>query len=375
MSSDLTELHDELRAVAREVLAAARRRGADGEPPSLDRQTLTASGWLGLEVPEALEGAGATLAEVAVVLHEMGRAPLRSGYLGSAVLGVGALNLLEPTGRRDDLLGQIASGAVRVAVGLPTGDDVVGPVAPCYSLEKDGRRLRLRGRAAFVPDATDADRLLLLARDPASTLVVVAAQPTDAGLRVAEQRVLDLTRNLGEIAAEGAEVAEGSVWRFAADPEASARRLMDRAALAIACDSLGLAEAMMEATVAYAGVRHQFGRPIGSFQAVQHACADMLVQVMVSRELVGTAVELLGCETPGSGRAVSMAKSHACAMAVDVVGKAMQLHGGIGYTWESGVHAYLKRAVLNRSLFGSPTAHRKRLEQRYLDGVSVSSED
>ena len=375
MSGDLTELHDEVRAVAREVLAAARRRGADGEPPPLDWQTLTASGWLGLEVPEALEGAGATLAEVAVVLHEMGRAPLRSGYLGSAVLGVGALNLLEPTGRRDDLLGQIASGAVRVAVGLPTGDDVVGPVAPCYSLEKDGRRLRLRGRAAFVPDATDADRLLLLARDPASTLVVVAAKPTDAGLRVAEQRVLDLTRNLGEIAAEGAEVAEGSVWRFAADPEASARRLMDRAALAIACDSLGLAEAMMEATVAYAGVRHQFGRPIGSFQAVQHACADMLVQVMVSRELVGTAVELLGCETPGSGRAVSMAKSHACAMAVDVVGKAMQLHGGIGYTWESGVHAYLKRAVLNRSLFGSPTAHRKRLGQRYLDGVSVLSED
>lgn len=375
MSGDLTEFHDELRAVAREVLAEARRRGVDGEPPPLDRPTLAASGWLGLEVPEALEGAGATLAEVAVILHEMGRAPLRSEYLGSAVLGVGALNLLEPTDRRDELLGRIASGAVRVAVSLPTGDDVVGPVAPSYRIEKNGRRLRLRGRAAFVPDATDADRLLLLARDPASTVVVVAAEPTDSGLRVAEQRVLDLTRNLGEIAAEGAEVAAGSVWRFAADPEASARQLMDRAALAIACDSLGLAEAMMEATVAYAGVRHQFGRPIGSFQAVQHACADMLVQVMVSRELVGTAVELLGGAEPGSGRAVSMAKSHACAMAVDVVGKAMQLHGGIGYTWESGVHAYLKRAVLNRSLFGSPTAHRKRLGQRYVGGVSVSSED
>ena len=375
MSTDLAEHHDELRAVAREVLAVARRRGSGEEPPPLDDQTLAAAGWLGLEAPEALEGAGATLAEVAVILHEMGRSPVCSGYLGSAVLGVGTLNLLEPTDARDELLRQVAAGAVRAAVGVPTGDDVVGPAAPSFRLESDGRRLRLHGHAAFVPDATDADRLLLLARGPASTLVVVAVEPTGSGLRVVEQQVLDRTRNLGEISAEGVEVAEGSVWRFAADPETSACRLLDRAALAIACDSLGLAEAMMEATVAYAGVRHQFGRPIGSFQAVQHACADMLVQVMVSRELVGTAVELLGGEQPDGGRAVSMAKSHVCAMAVDVVGKAMQLHGGIGYTWESGVHVYLKRAVLNRSLFGSPTAHRKRLGQRYLGGVSASSED
>ncbi len=184
-----------------------------------------------------------------------------------------------------------------------------------------------------------------------------------------------MTRRLGEITAEGVQVSEGSVWRFGADPEASARHLVDRAALAIACDSLGLAEAMMEATVAYAGVRHQFGRPIGSFQAVQHACADMLVQVMVSRELVGGRGGAPGGAEPDGGRAVSMAKSHVCAMAVDVVGKAMQLHGGIGYTWESGVHVYLKRAVLNRSLFGSPTAHRKRLGRRYVEGVSVSGED
>jgi alkylation response protein AidB-like acyl-CoA dehydrogenase len=375
VGGDLTELHDDLRAVAREVLAAARSRGSAGEPPVLGRETLVAAGWLGLEVHEAQDGAGATLAEVAVVLREMGRAPLRSGYLGSAVLGVGVLNLLEPTAARDELLGGIATGAAGVAVGLPTGDGASGPVEPPYRLEKNGGRLRLLGRADFVPDAAGADRLLLLARDAAAAPVLVAAEPTAPGLRVVGQPVLDRTRDLGEIAAEGAAVAEASVLRFAADPEASARRLLDRAALAIACDSLGLAEAMLEATVAYAGVRHQFGRPIGSFQAVQHACADMLVQVEVSRELVGAAVEHLVDGEPGAGRAVSMAKSHTCAMAVDVVGKAMQLHGGIGYTWESGVHVYLKRAVLNRSLFGSPTAHRRRLGQRYLEGVSVSGED
>jgi alkylation response protein AidB-like acyl-CoA dehydrogenase len=130
---------------------------------------------------------------------------------------------------------------------------------------------------------------------------------------------------------------------------------------------------MMEATVAYASVRQQFGRAIGSFQAVQHACADMLVQVTVSRELVGLALRTLAEGDPEADRAVSMAKSHVCSMAVDVAGKAMQLHGGIGYTWDSGVHTYLKRGVLNRSLFGSPKTHRRRLAEHYTAGIDGRS--
>jgi alkylation response protein AidB-like acyl-CoA dehydrogenase len=122
---------------------------------------------------------------------------------------------------------------------------------------------------------------------------------------------------------------------------------------------------MLEATVAYAGARHQFGRPIGSFQAVKHACADMLVQVRVSEQLVSNAVVAVADGDPDGWVAASMAKSYACAAAVDVAGKAMQLHGGFGYTWESGLHTYLKRAALNRSLFGSPGAHRRRLATRY----------
>ena len=123
---------------------------------------------------------------------------------------------------------------------------------------------------------------------------------------------------------------------------------------------------MLSATVGYAKVRQQFGRPIGSFQAVKHACADMLVSISVSRQLVEAAVQAIAEEHPDAGVAAAMAKSHACAAAVDIAGKAMQLHGGIGYTWESGIHVYLKRAALNRSLFGSPAAHRKELAKRYL---------
>jgi alkylation response protein AidB-like acyl-CoA dehydrogenase len=349
---------------------------------------LGASGWLGLEVPESLDGAGATFAEVAVILTEMGRAATCSPYLGAIVGGVGALTELAPGAGRDELLREAAAGeALPVAV-LADGSadaiwadvevadagaadagaaEVVGDgrvVGAPFRLERTPGGLRLHGRASFVPDAADASRLLVVALDPGGEAVLVDSRPGPFGIRVVDQPVVDATRRLAEVVADGAAVPEASVWRFC-DPHAAVGRLLDRAAVAVACDSLGLSEAMLDATVAYAGVRRQFGQPIGSFQAVQHACADLLVAVSVARELVWSAVALLAARAPGVGVAASMAKAHASGLAVDAAGKAMQLHGGIGYTWESGIHVYLKRAALNRSLFGSPAAHRRRLAARY----------
>jgi alkylation response protein AidB-like acyl-CoA dehydrogenase len=247
------------------------------------------------------------------------------------MLGVGTLLELAPGPLRNEWL---RLGAVAV---LADSDG--------FELDDSGR---LSGRAEFVPDACAADRFLVLAEGP----FVVALER--GGLELAPQPVLDETRSFAIVRAEGVRVE--AVFPLA---EEAVGRLRDRAALALACDSLGLSGAMLDATVAYAKQREQFGRPIGSFQAVKHACADMLVQVSLARELVAEAVR-----NPGP-TAVSMAKAYACGTAVDVVGKAMQLHGGIGYTWEAGIHAYLKRAVLNRSLFGSPAAHRRRLADRY----------
>ena len=246
----------------------------------------------------------------------------------------------------------MAAGTVRTAVALPTD----GSTAPPFRF--DGTTVS--GRAGFVPDATDADELLLVAAGPDGEPLVVRV-PAGA-LDVKPQPVLDETRRLATVSADAVAVEPSAVWTLGAEAAAA---LLDRARLAVACDSLGLAEAMLDATVSYAQVREQFGRPIGSFQAVKHACADMLVAVTVGRRLVADAVEALAAGAPGAGTAVLMAKAHACGSAVDVVGKAMQLHGGIGYTWESGIHVYLKRAALNRSLFGSPAAHRKQLAERY----------
>jgi alkylation response protein AidB-like acyl-CoA dehydrogenase len=311
--ADYSEFHAELRSVAGDVLAKER---------TIPWPVLADAGWVGLEVPEDLGGAGATFAEVAVICEELGRAASATSFLGSAVLAVGVVNALQPSDTRDRLLTDIASGAARVAVAFEPLD--------------------------FVPDAEGADRILLVDGD---TVVETAATVTP-------QPVLDETRRLA-VVVPGDVVG---VHRIAVDTQ----RLRDRAAVAVACDSLGVAEAMLAATVAYVKARRQFGRPIGSFQAVKHACADMHVAIEVSRQLVSAAVHAVADDRPDTSVAAAMAKSYACAAAVDVVGKAMQLHGGIGYTWESGIHVYLKRAALNRSLFGSPATYRQELAQRYL---------
>jgi len=317
MAHEFAEFHDELRSVAGDLLAKDR---------AVDWLSLVDAGWVGLEVPDELGGSGATFAEVAVICEEMGRAASMNSYLGSAVLAVSTLNALAPCVTRDRLLADVASGTIRLAVVLDSPE--------------------------FVPDADGADRVLQIT-DEGVVCSAMTATP---------RPVLDETRRLATVSATG---DAGDIMQFDADPTDARARLLARAAVAIACDSLGLCEAMLSATVAYAKIRYQFGRPIGSFQAVKHACADMAVTTAVARQLVGAAVDAVTEGRPDAGVAVAMAKSYACGAAVDVVGKAMQLHGGIGYTWESGVHVYLKRAALNRSLFGSPTAHRRELAKRY----------
>ncbi|MDT5007575.1 MAG: hypothetical protein QOJ24_4751 [Mycobacterium sp.] len=317
MAREFEEFHAELRSVAGGLL---------GKDRAVEWQALVDTGWVGLEVPDEFGGSGATFAEVAVICEEMGRAASMNSYLGSAVLAVSTLNALAPCATRDRLLTDVASGAIRLAVVLDSPE--------------------------FVLDAEGADRVLQIT-DEGVVCSAMTATP---------RPVLDETRRLATMSATG---DAGDIMRFDGNPTDARARLLARAAVAIACDSLGLCEAMLSATVAYAKVRYQFGRPIGSFQAVKHACADMAVTTAVARQLVGAAVDAVAEGRPDADVAAAMAKSYACGAAVDIVGKAMQLHGGIGYTWESGIHVYLKRAALNRSLFGSPTAHRHELAKRY----------
>lgn len=347
MADDFSDIHDELRSVAGDLLGKARESSAAWS-------LLARAGWTGLEVPEEFGGAGATFGETAIICEEIGRAAAASAFLGSAVLGVGALNMVASHPVRDELLAGIAAGETRVAVALSADHETIGTTIAFTVAET------LDGRSDFIADAPGADRLLLLAGDGDGVPVLVAVPAKAAGLTVADRSVLDETRRFATVTADTVAAPDCTVFRFTGDAVAQVRALEDRACVAVACDSLGLSEAMLAATVEYAGVRQQFGRPIGSFQAVKHACADVLVQIAVARRLVSAAVDAI-TQGVDASRPASMAKSYAGESAVAIAGKAMQLHGGIGYTWESGIHVYLKRATLNRSLFGSPAAHRRRL--------------
>jgi alkylation response protein AidB-like acyl-CoA dehydrogenase len=212
--SDFAELHDELRSVARDLL------GKVAPPAPVDWGVLAASGWLGLEVPESLDGAGATFAEVAVILTEMGRAATCSPYLGAIVGGVGALTELAPGAGRDELLREAAAGealpvavladgsadAIWADVGVAdagvadagVADAEVGGavgegrvVGAPFRLERTPGGLRLHGRASFVPDAADASRLLVVALDPGGEAVLVDSRPGPFGIRVVDQPVVD----------------------------------------------------------------------------------------------------------------------------------------------------------------------------------------
>lgn len=328
MADDFAEFHDELRSVAADLLAKDR---------DVDWPVLVDAGWAGLEVPDRLGGAGAGFRETAVLLDQIGRAAANTRFLGGAVLPAGVLNALPAGDTIDALLTALSDGTSTSAVAF--GD---------FSYDSG----RLTGRAEFVPDAADADELLVCT----DTGVVLARA---ADLTVHAQPVVDETRRLATVEADAAPAEQLS------DDPSIVDAVRQRAAVAIACDSLGVAGQMLTATVDYVKVRQQFNRPIGSFQAVKHACADMLVGIEVSRQLIADAVAAVA---DGHDAAIpaAMAKSHVCAVAVDIAGKAMQLHGGIGYTWESGIHAYLKRATLNRALFGSTAAHRKTIASRYL---------
>jgi alkylation response protein AidB-like acyl-CoA dehydrogenase len=382
-----SDAHEELRAVARRLLDPLSPLKTGGDPGAPDRRILADAGWLGLEVPEVAGGAGATFAETAVILEELGRAAAAGEAAGGIGLGVGALSALTPVEGIDRALSEVAAGALTVAVALPAGDEAVGgTTTPQFRATGDAGRsgpgpgaLRVHGRAEFVMDGPAADAILLVVSGPGGAPGGLLLAPDTPGLTIGDQPVLDPSRRFGVVEADGVEARNG-LLPFEGDPFTALSRLLDRAAAAVACDSLGLAAAALDATVSYAGVRQQFGRPIGSFQAVKHACADMLVDLTVGRELLRAAVDgvasgegggvvsgegLAGGGSDGGAVAVSQAKSQICEAAVRITGHAMQLHGGIGYTWERGLHVYLKRAALNRSLFGSPAAHRRRLARRY----------
>ena len=311
--------------------------------------TLAADvGAASLLVPEELGGHGSTAREAAVVLEELGRYVAPVPFLGSAVLATTAVLACERGEAVDTLLRALASGETTGALAVPLSMSV-GSEFPATVRIQDGA---LHGRITSVADALVADVLIVPVAGPGGP-ELHAVRATD--LTVSPVISLDLTRPLADI-----ELASAACTRLTG-PDL-ARSAVDSALLIgaglLASEQLGIAEWCLDSTVAYLKERHQFGRPVGSFQSLKHRLADIWESLVLARATARYAADTLATGDLDAPVAVSIAASQCGTVAVRAAEECIQLHGGIGMTWEHPAHLYLKRAKANEIALGTPARHR-----------------
>ncbi|MEV4294825.1 acyl-CoA dehydrogenase family protein [Microbispora rosea] len=375
-----TEVEEELRAAVRDLLAdkaspsavldRADSAAAGGTPYAAELWKALARdiGVAGLLIPEEFGGSashegGASAREAAVVLEELGRAVAPVPFLSSAVLATQAL-LVAGGEVAGDLLGRLAAGEATAALAVSFAASPYAPPAPVAVLGEDGT---VTGTVTGVIGAEAADVLIVPVRHSQGVgLCAVEAPSTVQGaVRVATAASLDLTRPVATVSFASAPArivarADGLelpwVWEALA-----------RGAGLLASEQLGVAEWCLTTTVAYVKERRQFARPVGSFQAVKHRLADLWLEVVGARAAARNAAARLA-EAPAAGPlgdeaavAVAVAQAHCGAVAVHAAEECVQLHGGIGMTWEHPAHLYLKRAKADQIALGTPGDHRDAL--------------
>jgi alkylation response protein AidB-like acyl-CoA dehydrogenase len=283
-------------------------------------------GWAGIFIDEAHGGQELGTVELIILMEELGYALAPVPFLSNSAAGL-AIQAAGSDEQRERWLPGLASGELRGTVGLAKG-----------------------GEARLVPDAADADLIVLASEDGALVAERGAAE-------VEPFETLDATRRFGRVRADGGDALPGD-----------AQPALDRICAAIAAESVGVAQRAMEMAVDYARERKQFDRPIGSYQAVSHRCAQMLLEVEGSRSGAYYAAWCADAEPESLAQAASMAKAYASDAGWRVCTSSLQVHGGIGFTWEHDLHFYLKRAKANALMFGSASEHRERVAS--LTGLS-----
>jgi alkylation response protein AidB-like acyl-CoA dehydrogenase len=322
-------VRDAIRAVLADRQPSARLRVVMASEPPVDEALWLEAGdlgWFGLALPEASGGAGYDLPEATLLFQELGRSLAPGPWLGTAL----AARVLAGVQAERRLLDNLLAGRLRVGV----VDDPEGRVA---------RGSRLDGVASAVIDAGCVDLLLVLGAEQA---LLVEASAT--GVHVASGPSMDPTRRIGTVTF-GA-VAGRPLPR-------DARRWRLEGTTLAAAEAVGIAERTVEMSVEYAKVRRQFGKPIGVFQAIKHRCADMAVRAEVARSVTTYAAVALAESDPDAARHAGVAKALAGGAALANATDNIQNHGGMGYTWESDAHLYLKRARLLEHCFGTRAAH------------------
>jgi alkylation response protein AidB-like acyl-CoA dehydrogenase len=331
----------------------------DGFDPGVWEQFGGELGLCGLAVPEELGGAGCSFVELGVVLEELGASLACLPFFSSVVLAQSLLLAVDDTGAHARWLPGLASGSLRGAVAFAEASGGWDGNGLGTKAVRDGARWRLDGEKSFVIDGHSADLVLVLAdtgTDTNSGLSVFAVEPDSRGLTRSVLATMDQTRKQAGLELVGAPAT--LVGAEGAGREALAR-MTQLASIALATEAVGGARAVLDSSVEYAKVRVQFGRPIGSFQAIKHRCADMLLRVESAKSAAYHALWAATENDPHElALAASMAKAYCTEAFAWAAGENIQIHGGIGFTWEHTAHLYYKRAVSSQLLFGDPAHHR-----------------
>lgn len=368
MNFAFSEEQEELRRITRQFLESKSpesevRRLMDTEEGYDEKVWSQMANELGLQsliIPEEFGGQGFSFVELTVVLEEMGRALLCAPYFSSCVLAANALIHSGDDAAKQAHLPGIASGETIATLAFtePNGKwDESGIEA---TATQDGDAWKLSGTKMFVLDGAQANLLIVAAKTSAGTSLF-AVDPAGSGVTRTNLATMDQTRKQAKVELDGAAGTligtDGGGW-------ATLERVLDLAAVALAAEQVGGAQKVLEEAVQYAKDRVQFGRPIGSFQAIKHKCADMLLEVESAKSAAYYAAwcaSELNDELPS---VASLAKAYCSEAYFHAAAENIQIHGGIGFTWEHPAHLYFKRAKSSELLFGDPTYHRELLAQR-----------
>ena len=373
-------IRENARSLLAERAGSAQLRAAMEQPGGYDaqlwRQISAELGWSGLAIPQAYGGAGLGWVELCILQEELGRRLVPSPFFATAALAAPIIDALGSEAQRRMLLQSIAAGELRIACSL-SGTDGRPPCAGVTALlESSGDGFTLNGVSDFVIHGDTADELLVLARSSGSSgssgISVVVVPARSAGVTVRPHVMLDVTRPMSRVEFAAVRVGAGRLLGEHGAAGAALERALNLARIALASEALGGAEQVLEMTSAYVKQRVQFGRPIGSFQAVKHRLADMMIEVEAAKSAAWYAACVAQERSEELAEAAAIAKSYCCDTFFDCAANAIQLHGGIGFTWEHEAHLYFKRARATAMLLGSPAWQRERLVRLFAPGEAAT---
>jgi alkylation response protein AidB-like acyl-CoA dehydrogenase len=329
---------------------------------------LAEQGWLGLIYPEEYGGAGLGFVDLTVLMEEMGRAVMPGPFFSTVLLG--GLTILEAgsPAQKSEWLGKISAGEAKAALAFTEPNARWDAGGVTVTARESGGSFTLNGTKLFVLDAHLADVLVVVARTregkrPEEGLSLFLVPRGAKGLDVKLLPTMDQTRKLCEVTFHDVAVGADALMGARDGAWAPLSRVLDRATVALCAESCGGAQRVLDMTTDYAKIRIAFGKPIGSYQGVKHKAADMLVEIENAKSLTYYAAWAVDENVPEAPLAASMAKAYVSDAYRKAAGAGIQLHGGIGFTWEHDLHLYFKRAKSSEFTFGDATWHRERVAQ------------